>query len=514
MSAHQSVVGAKPAMPGFVALVMIVLAACAVTPSATVTPSPAASPSRSITPPTPGDSSSASSLPSPTPTPSPAAVPPRWVAAGDVTRDLPGANLVALPGGGALLIGIEIEERGEQISHRMATERWEPATAEWLRTQPLERMRSSFASVALRDGGVLVAGGFNERDASYSSSYVFDPATEAWAKTGSLTVARTHPGTALLSDGRVLVVGGYYYAPEPEPTMPPEARLAGWGAAAPDPMSEGRVPPYDVDIPPIGRALATAELFDPSTGTWTRTGSMRYARTGPAVTTLSDGRVLVVGSTDDNVHIDDRAYRTAEIFDPTTGRFTAAATLPAVEAAAILERGVDLPDFPGLPGSVGSLVALPDGGAALIGHQEWWKHEAELVRSFRLGPDGRAWHDIGEPYAWTGGELPSRDTGTVSRRDAVVARLQDGSVLVAGGSIGGETGWGEGDRPPVSAETYDPREDRWMPLPDLPGGRFSPSAVGLADGSVLVVGGDVLSGSGEEVTVEWGRAAYRFVPRH
>jgi hypothetical protein len=308
------------------------------------------------------------------------------------------------------------------------------------------------------------------------------------------------------------VVGGYYYAPEPEPTMPPEARLTWWAAPPLGPASDSRIPLYDVDIPPFGRALATAELYDPSTGAWTRTGSMRYARTGPAVTTLSDGRVLVVGSTDDNVHIDERAYRTAEIFDPTTGRFTAVAGLPAVDRAAIRERGVELPDHPGLSGSIGSLVALPDGGAVLVGHHDWWKHEAELVRSFRLGPDGTAWHDIGEPYAWTGGELATHDTGTVSRRDAVVAGLLDGSVLVAGGSIGGETGWDEQVRPPVRAERYDPMTDRWTPLPDLPEGRFSPSAVRLVDGSVLVTGGDVLAGSGENVTVEWGRATYRFLP--
>jgi hypothetical protein len=241
---------------------------------------------------------------------------------------------------------------------------------------------------------------------------------------------------------------------------------------------------------------------------------MRYARTGPAVATLADGRVLVVGSTDDNVRLDGRAYRTAEIYDPRTGRFTAVAGLPDFDAAAVRELGVDLPDLPGLPGSIGSLVALSDGGAVLIGHQDWWKHEAELIRSFRLGPDLAAWQEIGSVYAWTGGELSSHETETVSRHGAIVAGLSDGTVLVAGGSIGGETGWGDGDRPPVSAERYDPTSDAWSAAPDLPVEVFWPMGVRLADGSVLVTGGDVFVGSGEDMTTEWGREAYRFVPAH
>jgi hypothetical protein len=139
--------------------------------------------------------------------------PARWVASGTVTRDLPGANLVALPSGDALLIGIEAVEHGDETSNRMATEVWDHTTEDWHQTAALERLRSSFASVALADGRVLVTGGFNERDASYSSAYVFDPPSRSWAKTGPL---------------------------------------------------------FDVDIPPVGRALATAELFDPATGTWTK----------------------------------------------------------------------------------------------------------------------------------------------------------------------------------------------------------------------------------------------------
>ncbi len=63
-------------------------------------------------------------------------------------------------------------------------------------------------------------------------------------------------GHAVLADGRVLVVGGF-------------------GGSS----------------NPIG--IANAEIFDPSTNTWTTVPSMAYRRWYPTATTLSDGRVLV-----------------------------------------------------------------------------------------------------------------------------------------------------------------------------------------------------------------------------
>jgi len=46
---------------------------------------------------------------------------------------------------------------------------------------------------------------------------------------------------------------------------------------------------------PTGRSIATTELYDPGTGTFSPTGSMTVARYWPSLALLPDGRVLVVG---------------------------------------------------------------------------------------------------------------------------------------------------------------------------------------------------------------------------
>ncbi|HEY7282108.1 MAG TPA: kelch repeat-containing protein, partial [Actinomycetota bacterium] len=95
-------------------------------------------------------------------------------------------------------------------------------------------------------------------------------------------VARAaHTATRLL-DGRILVAGGF-----------------GVGDAA---------------------VTATAEVFDPRARRFHATGSMSTPRQSHTATLLRDGRVLVAGGLD----ADGNSLDSAEIYDPATGRFTAA----------------------------------------------------------------------------------------------------------------------------------------------------------------------------------------------
>ena len=63
----------------------------------------------------------------------------------------------------------------------------------------------------------------------------------------------------------------------------------------------------------------SAELYDPRTGTFSKTGDMRFARHKHAAAPTAGGRILVVGGSDAN---DFRGrYASAELYDPASGRF-------------------------------------------------------------------------------------------------------------------------------------------------------------------------------------------------
>ena len=431
----------------------------------------------------------------------------QWVAAGSLTSlTWSIAAVIPLGDGGALAVGEDT-----------VSERWDPATATWRQAAALPAARRDFAAVALRDGRILVTGGLDTHDMdrwqAYSSTYVYDPSTTAgsWTKVGLLGTARVSPAAAVLPDGRVLVAGGAYKdGPPYDSTESSGITLAVATSGVPREGTGGGRRFDDVVPPSIGVALATAELFDPSTGQWSSTGSMRFARAGAAAATLSDGRILVVGPSSSgngsgDARMDPRVYGTAEVYDPATGRFSPVGSLPPIERAAISAAGVNLPTSDPSWTQIGTLVALPDGGALLVGHIDEWKHEGSVTRSFRFdAPSGR-WRQVGPASAgvndWKAGTW--RQTPGVDLAGAFAAALPGGHVLVAGGTTYNGTDSWENSR---VARLYDPATNTWSSLPSMPTGRQGGLAVALADGSVLLIGGNETSTDSDAST------AVRFAP--
>ena len=188
-------------------------------------------------------------------------------------------------------------------------------------------------------------------------------AAGAWTRTGYMTMPRiTHTAT-LLNDGEVLVAGGFGSRADSP---------AGYSAELYDPatgtwrrtgdlvrdhrrftatlLDDGRVlvAGGTGSIP----TLFATELFDPATETWTRTGNLNRARQGHTATLLNDGEVLVAGGSDNLRGI----IGSAEVFDPATGAWTRTGRLVhprAAFTATLLDNGMVLA-VGGLEGGTGA----------------------------------------------------------------------------------------------------------------------------------------------------------------
>jgi N-acetylneuraminic acid mutarotase len=172
-----------------------------------------------------------------------------------------------------------------------SAELYDPASETWSATGSMVEVRGGATITLLRDGRVLVAGG---QSFGVGTAELYDPTTRTWTATASLSAGRIDHTAVLLPDGTVLVAGGYTYD------------TTGNNATA----------------------LASAELYDPSTETWTETGSMAAARTGQTATLLSGGTVLVAGGQNvrDNAAIGDY-LASAELYDPTSRTWAATAAM-------------------------------------------------------------------------------------------------------------------------------------------------------------------------------------------
>lgn len=448
-------------------------------------PAPSAVPS-SLAPSTAEPSPTAPATPAPTP------VADRWVEAGsygDVqVNELSGTLLGS---GRVLFLGTYYDANDEVMPFASI---WDPATGGWSAAPTLPKLRSRAAIVALHDGRVLVAAGLNSPKAnidaqSYSSTYVFSEGA-GWAKVGLLHTARTSPCASVLKDGRVLLMGGFYYVPEygaADPGMALAVARPGPGNAWPGLA--------DVDPMPIGNAMATAEVFDPATGEWSMTGPMRYARAGCTATTLSDGRVLVAGSvTGDGVGLPDAAASTAEVYDPATGKFSLTSGMPEPSG-----KFSSLRDFwpQGLSGhGPGRLFALPDGGALLVGDETSFKHEGSMTRNFRRSATG-AWTEVGPTFADYGDPMGKPEVFTPNVRilsTAALTALPDGRVVAAGGEAAGSGAPDWSYKEVATTQAWSVAVPKWTALPALPATRTGAIAVTLADGSVIVAGGDTPQG--------------------
>jgi hypothetical protein len=207
--------------------------------------------------------------------------------------------------------------------------------------------RTDFDQVALADGRVLMLGGTDRANNYVTAAEIYDPATGKTATTGSIREGRESFSATLLKSGDVLIAGGERQA-DPDDVLltsaeiynPATAKFTKTGSLHTPRSRFNAILLQDGRVLVVGgmgegnMPLASAEIYDPSTGKFTKTGSMSIPRAYFTSTLLPDGRVLIAGGDE----LEPPYYASAEIYDPHTGTFTRTGSMlePRAEQYAFL----------------------------------------------------------------------------------------------------------------------------------------------------------------------------------
>jgi N-acetylneuraminic acid mutarotase len=375
---------------------------------------------------------------------------------------------------------------------------YDPVVNNWTIVASLNTPRYSATVARLADGRVLVVGGLiylPPKSVITDSVEIYDSAGNTWTYVTSLNTPRYGHEAILLSDGRVLVTGGYDIDDRPLFTTEIYDPVTNtWTYAAPMKTVRGN---HTATALLNGRVLVISgeamEIYDPATNTWNYTDNMRTYRYYSVATLLSDGHVLVTGGID--YSNTPRALASPEIYAPTTDSWTNVQS-PAgnMSTARSSHSATLLPD--GRLFVIGGIE--PSGSSTSVEfynlNMDIWASKGNLLPNMNtarekhtatLLPDGRVLVVGGQnnndgPLASTEIFDPLQNTWTYAaamnktRYDHTATLMPNGRVLVSGGN---PEAYSDG-------ESYDPLTNTWSSLL-RPCTYTTPSATLLANGYLM-----------------------------
>ena len=269
--------------------------------------------------------------------------------------------------------------------------------------------------------------------------------------TGSLGTARQLHTATLLNSGMVLIAGG---------------------------LDSG------------GNVSASAELYNPATGTFSATGSLNTARRSHTATLLNSGMVLIAGGEGSS-----SALASAELYDPATGIFITTGSLSSareIHTATLLNNGMVLiaagfnfsvqlasaelyNPATGTFTPTGSLITARNSHTATL-----LNNGMVLIAGGVVNPGGVLGSaELYNPATGTFGVTGSLNTARYQHTSRL---LNSGMVLIAGGLDSSFI-------VSASAELYNPATGTFTPTGSLITARSSHTATLLTNGQVLVAGG-------------------------
>jgi trimeric autotransporter adhesin len=271
---------------------------------------------------------------------------------------------------------------------------------------------------------------FPDGAGALSSAELYDPQTNTWSLAASMPTARSFHTATLLADGRVLVAGGALVAAESSTGYP-------------------------------GIVLASAELYDPASNTWTAATPMPSAAMNQSATLLSDHRVLVIGGVDRFLDIPPGAaptmgVRAAELYEPATNSWSLAPSmgherispsitrLPNDQVLVVGDNGINENTAEIFDPAAEQWSPAPKPAVGRAGHVAVLLHSGAVLVAGGLGETSA------ELFDWRRNDWTSAGTLSLIRSGATATVLGTGEVLVAGGFGSGRTAW-------AGAELYDPQ---------------------------------------------------------
>jgi hypothetical protein len=394
--------------------------------------------------------------------------------------------------------GIVATTNGTEIRfYSVTTRTWTSNPIDWT------VYRDRACQVRLRDGRVLAFGGgtifTKEVDA-------LNPSDGTFADGGTLAYFHYDGVGVMMPSGRVNVFGG-----NDQTTSTPQIEISddatpSWSTA--QPAATPRADAAAVTLPDgtlfvaggrsgatLSTALASAERYQPSIGSWLPAGALSVARSGATATLLPDGKVLVAGGWLAN----GAASSAVDLYDPATKTWSPTGSMSVGHAwhAAVLLAGGKVLVVGGGTGSSQRVVEEYNPGSGLWARlpdlaQLRARPKAVLLKNNRVlvVGGGAAPAEEYDPVAETWTTVGAL---SVARDQPAATLLPSGFVLVSGGTVAGA--------PVATSELYNPATQMFgAPLP-MAAPRAGHVQVVLRSGLVLASGGDA-QGTAEQYDPE------------
>jgi hypothetical protein len=293
-----------------------------------------------------------------------------------------------------------------------STELYDPVANHWSHAATMLVPHASHTAALLADGKVLVASG-RSNSGDTTAAEIYDPTANAWSKAGNMAVARTSATAIALTSGKVLIIGG------------------------------------DAGINP------PAELYDPSTKSWSVVPNTTAHHVNVA-TALSNGKVLVLGDESNWI------YQFSATYDPKSNTWSSIAPPPV---------------------SLRTAVQLSNGTVLMVG-------ALNTIGDNRLT-------ELYDPMADRWRAAAPMETNAVW---GTATALHGGRALVAGSPM--SAGGCSSNTSCPNAEVYDAGQNAWTLTGGMATSRGEHAAMLLTNGKVLVAGGFVPPNPDSTATAE------------